>query len=240
VKGARLDEPVLQADWESELTAVLSKAPYPALSGAQSCRIDFSFDGAATPAKVVTASSKSEDMHVAVDVKCAGLDLSDLPAHALAVATKALKSSYMAVHSVEGDGRTLEGIQIDGPRVYSDFEELAEHTVSRSYHCTLCRKDDDQEEHLSRSYHCTLCRKDDDEELAEHNMVFSAVSRSYHCTLCRKDDDAESKELIEEKDLAAWQDLFVAGLRSDASGAFKDVQQCVIAMKEVRETTSVF
>ena len=237
---------IRQAAWESELTSVLAKAPYTTLSSAKGCSIDFAFDDAI--AKTASTGEVESGLPVVVEVKCDNLDFSDLTASALASATAALKSTYNAVHSVEGDGRSLSGVQIDGPRVFSDFEAFV-----KAHHCTMCRRDDDAAaaEDIAvaivagqtvKAHHCTMCRRDDD-ELAEHNVVFTALNvGAHHCTMCRRDDDAsaEEKKLIEEKDLDAWQDMFVATLHKDASGTFKDVSQCAITMSTAGKAAEVF
>jgi hypothetical protein len=241
---------IRQAAWESELTSVLSKAPYSTLSVVKGCSIDFAFEDAV--AKSAISGADESGLLVVVEVKCDNLDFSDMTASALASATAALKSTYNAVHSVEGDGRTLAGVQIDGPRVFSDFEAFV-----KSHHCTMCRRDDDAAAADTiaaaivsgpgpvagvKSYHCTMCRRDDD-ELAEHNVVFTALNvGSHHCTMCRRDDDAsaEEKQLIEAKDRDAWQDMFVATLHKDASGTFKDVSQCAISISTAGKPAEVF
>ena len=180
---------IRQAAWEMELTSVLSKAPFSTLSVVKRCSIDFAFEDAFSTSFASGADESA--LPVVVEVKCDNLDFSEVSASALATTTAALKSTYNAVHSVEGDGRSLAGVQIDGPRVFSDFE---------------------------------------------------AFVKAHHCTMCRRDDDAaaDEKKLIEEKDLDAWQDMFVATLHKDASGTFKDVSQCAISMSAAGKPAEVF
>jgi hypothetical protein len=240
---------IRQAAWESELSSVLSKAPYSTLSVVKGCSIDFAFEDAV--AKSVISGADESSIPVVVEVKCDNIDFSDMAASGLASATTALKSTYNAVHSVEGDGRSLAGVQIDGPRVFSDFESFV-----NGHWCTMCRRDDDASAANTiaaatvsgsgatvKGHWCTMCRRDDD-ELAEHNVVFTALNVGTHiCTMCRRDDDAasgEEKQLVEDKDLAAWQDMFVAALHKDASGTFKEVSRCAISMSAAGKPAEVF